>query len=54
MQFWQTFWTIGVLVASVSFAFVTVVVTLRGGRDLAEMLTRLSEQKNQEEDDTSR
>ncbi len=50
MHFWQTFWTIGVVVAGVSFAFVTVIVTLRGGRDLADMFTRLSEQKKHEDD----
>ncbi len=45
MRFWQIFWTVSVLISSVSFAFVTVVVTLKGGKDLREMFTRLLEQK---------
>ena len=49
MYFWQVFWTAGFLVASLSFAFVTVVVTLRGGRDLREMFARLMEQKKRGE-----
>jgi hypothetical protein len=54
MHFWQTFWTISVLVAGLSFAFVTLVVTLRGGRDLAELFTRLLEQKRHGDDDIAR
>jgi hypothetical protein len=54
MPFWQIFWTIGVLVAGLSFAFVTLVVTLRGGRDLHEMFTRLLEQKRHGDDEPAR
>jgi hypothetical protein len=49
MKFWEIFWTISVLVAGLSFAFVTVVVTLKGGSDLREMFARLLEQKRDEE-----
>lgn len=54
MYFWQWFWTAGVLVAGLSFAFVTIVVTLRGGRDLTEMFARLLEQKRHGDDDGAR
>ena len=49
MRFWLVFWTVSVLISSVSFAFVTVVVTLKGGKDLREMFTRLLEQKRHDE-----
>lgn len=49
MYYWQVFWTVSVLVAGLSFAFVTVVVTLKGGQDLREMFRRLLEQKRNEE-----
>jgi hypothetical protein len=54
MYFWQAFWTISVLVAGLSFALVTVIVTLRGGRDLTEMFARLLEQKRRGDDDAAR
>jgi hypothetical protein len=46
MHYWILFWTVAVLVAGLSFAFVTVVVTIRGGRDLRDMFTRLKDQKD--------
>ena len=49
MLYWKIFWTISVLVAGLSFAFVTVVVTLKGGQDLRNMFARLLEQKRDEE-----
>ena len=49
MRFWQIFWTVSVLAAGLSFAFVTVVVTMKGGKDLKEMFRRLLEQKKNEE-----
>jgi hypothetical protein len=54
MLFWRIFWTISVLVAGLCFAFVTLVVTLRGGHDLHEMFTRLLEQKKHPDEDASR
>jgi len=45
MYLWQIFWTVAVLVAGLAFAFVTVVVTMKGGKDLREMFARLLEQK---------
>jgi hypothetical protein len=49
MRYWEIFWTVAALIAGTSFAFVTVVVTLKGGRDLRNMFTRLLEQKRDEE-----
>ncbi len=45
MYYWQMFWTAAVLVAGLAFAFVTLVVTMKGGKDLREMFARLLEQK---------
>ncbi len=44
MRFWQLFWTIWLVVAGLSFAFITLVVSLRGGRDLRQMFRDLSRQ----------
>ena len=44
MRFWQLFWTISLLVAGTSFAFITLIVSLRGGRDLRQMFRDLSKQ----------
>ncbi len=51
MRIWELFWTAAVLVAGLSFAYVTVVVTLRGGRDLRDMFARLLEQKKRDADE---
>ena len=49
MRIWQIFWTVSVLVSGLAFAFVTIVVTLKGGKDLREMFARLLEQRKREE-----
>ncbi|HTO93072.1 MAG TPA: hypothetical protein VMM80_01830 [Bacteroidota bacterium] len=49
MRFWQIFWAISALTSGIAFAFVTIIVTLKGGKDLREMFTRLLEQKKDEE-----
>jgi hypothetical protein len=54
MRFWQIFWTAGVLISGLSFAFVTVMVSLRGVKDLREMFSRLLEQKHEDEAGPSR
>jgi len=41
MIFWLSFWTVALLVAGVSFACITAVVTVRGVSDLREMFQRL-------------
>ncbi len=50
MVVWRIFWTAAVLVAGCAFAFVTVVVTMKGGRDLRDMFARLLEQKSHHQD----
>ena len=50
MYLWQIFWTAAVLIAGLAFAFVTLVVTLKGGQDLREMFARLLEQKKHQDD----
>jgi hypothetical protein len=38
---WEVFWTGSLLVAGGAFAFVTIVVIVKGGPDLREMLRQL-------------
>ena len=45
MEGWKVFWTVFLLVSGTSFAFITIVVTMKGFRDLLDMFTRLGEQK---------
>jgi len=45
MRYWQVFWTVSLLVAGTSFAFITLVVTIKGFRDLREMFSSLSQQR---------
>ena len=42
MRYWQMFWTISLLVGGGAFAFITVVVIVKGGRDLRNMFSQLS------------
>lgn len=42
MKYWQIFWAVSLVVAGVSFAFITLVVSVRGYKDLREMFARLS------------
>jgi len=44
VRFWQLFWTISLVVAGSSFAFITLMVTIKGGKDLRQMFKDLSEQ----------
>jgi len=43
MGFWYYFWTANFLIAGSAFAVITVVVLVRGSKDLLDMLTRLRE-----------
>ena len=45
MYFWQLFWTISLVVAGSSFAFITLVVTFKGVKDLREMFKQLGKQQ---------
>lgn len=48
MSGWQIFWTVAFVVAGFSFAFITLVVTARGFRDLRELFARLRAQKERD------
>jgi hypothetical protein len=45
MYFWQLFWTICLLLAGASFAFITFLVTWKGVKDLREMFRQLGKQQ---------
>jgi hypothetical protein len=47
MESWLLFWTIFLVVSGASFAFITIVVTIKGFRNLLEMFSRLSEQQKE-------
>jgi hypothetical protein len=44
MNLWLIFWTLMLVVAGGSFAAITLVVTVRGVRDLRQWFTSLSRQ----------
>jgi hypothetical protein len=48
MNVWLIFWTVMLVVAGGSFAAITVVVTVRGVRDLRQWFTSLSRQETDE------
>jgi len=41
MEFWQVFWPITLLGSATAFAVITVVVTIKGGKDMKNMLSGL-------------
>ncbi len=45
MTFWRMFWTAVLVLAGSSFALITLVVTVRGYRDLLNMFSGLRGQK---------
>jgi len=45
MKAWLIFWTACLLLAGASFAAITVVVTVRGAKDLRRMFDRLRQTK---------
>ena len=49
MRAWQIFWSVSLLVAGCSFAFITVVVAIRGFEDLQDLFRRLQHQQDQDE-----
>jgi hypothetical protein len=51
MNPWLWFWTISLLVAGSSFAFITVIVTIKGASDLKKWFRSLQEQ-NRESNET--
>jgi hypothetical protein len=48
MKFWQTFWTLNLVIAGAAFAFITVVVTLKGVKDLRQWFGNLRRQSEEE------
>jgi sensor domain CHASE-containing protein len=48
MSYWQIFWTIWLVIAGVSFAVITAIVTVKGYEDLRVMFSRLTEQRTEE------
>jgi hypothetical protein len=50
MKYWEIFWTLSLLVSGAAFAFITVVVILKGGPDLRDMLRRLRREHSPPED----
>ena len=47
MKYWEILWTFCLLVAGGAFAFITLVVIVKGGPDLREMLRQLRRQNLQ-------
>ena len=50
MESWKLFWTIFLLISGASFAFITVVVTVKGFRDLLDMFSGLRRQQKENHD----
>ena len=48
MKFWQVFWAWWLVVAGVSFAAITGIVSVRGYQDLRSMLRGLARHGNRE------
>lgn len=47
MRSWLTFWTLWLLVAGASFAAISVVVIVKGARDLRDMFTGLKRSREE-------
>jgi hypothetical protein len=44
MKYWEIFWTLALLVSGCAFAFITLIVIVKGGPDLRDMLGELRRQ----------
>ena len=53
MRYWLLFWTFAALTAGLSFALITIVVSIKGGRDLRELFRGLLEQRKKRGEDDS-
>ena len=51
MRYWLFFWTFAALTAGSSFAAITIVVAIKGGRDLRELFRGLVEQRTKRRED---
>ena len=49
MRVWQSFWSFSLVVAGISFSFITVVVAIKGFEDLRELFRRLHRQQDAQE-----
>lgn len=47
MKYWEIFWTASLLISGAAFALITVIVIVKGGPDLREMLRQLKKQNPQ-------
>lgn len=47
MNLWLWFWTISLIVAGASFAFITLAVILKGTRDLRQWFSSLERQNKE-------
>jgi hypothetical protein len=47
MNYWEIFWTLCLVVAGSAFAAITLIVIVKGGPDLREMLRQLRRQNSQ-------
>jgi len=47
MNPWLWFWTISLVVAGISFAFITIVVTVKGVSDLRQWFSSLQRQNKE-------
>ena len=47
MNLWLWFWTISLIVAGISFAFITVVVSIKGSKDLQQWFKSLQQQNRE-------
>ena len=52
MKYWEIFWTLNLVIAGAAFAFITVVVTVKGVKDLRQWFVNLRRQ-DQEESSTT-
>ena len=48
MKAWELFWTLNLLVAGTAFAFITVVVTFKGVKDLRQWFANLRRQNEEQ------
>jgi len=48
-SFWYYFWTVNFIVAGSAFAVITLIVLVRGTKDLRDMFARLKESESRAE-----
>jgi len=53
MRYWLLLWTFAALTAGLSFALITIVVTIKGGHDLRELFRGLVEQRKKRDEESA-